>query len=348
VLSLENPVVSAMAGIRFNENGSRPFAGTATLAWPVDAGGKRGTRKEAAAAEQQEARLGADEQKRRLLLATLLQHALALRDQQALAIAEARKANTGRVVVSARRRREAGNAPELEVSLAALQEGRDGAAALAAAGERDASLLRLLAMLGLPLERGAAVSGALVPEGQAPELALMLRQTAERVDVRAASARVQAAQARANRERAAGAPTISLLAQYERDDRANIAMLGMAIPLPVLNANSTAKATSAAEVDVAKAEQLVTRREAESDIRELYTRFEATKRAREMLAPTATVAKTAINLAVRGYELGENDLASVLLVHREALEAERALVDVEYAHAAAKLELLVAAGRVPQ
>jgi cobalt-zinc-cadmium efflux system outer membrane protein len=66
------------------------------------------------------------------------------------------------------------------------------------------------------------------------------------------------------------------------------------------------------------------------------------------LAPTAALASRAVNLATRGYELGENDLASVLLVRREAIEVEETLLETQHAHAIVKIELLILAGRVPQ
>src|SRR5262245_4132665 len=55
VVSLDNPVISGLAGIRFNPDGSRPLAASATLSWPVDLGGQRGSRVEAAEAEERAA-----------------------------------------------------------------------------------------------------------------------------------------------------------------------------------------------------------------------------------------------------------------------------------------------------
>jgi len=55
-----------------------------------------------------------------------------------------------------------------------------------------------------------------------------------------------------------------------------------------------------------------------------------------------------VSLATRGYELGENDLPSVLLVRREAIAVQAALLDVQQTHSAVKIELLVTAGRNPQ
>ena len=203
----------------------------------------------------------------------------------------------------------------------------------------------------------------LKPEARGPEPAVNISQIARRANVstatvsrtlnqsgpvKAATARVDAARARAARERSAGAPTLNVLAQYERDDGANIGMVGLAVPLPLLNANDVAKATSAAEVQAARAELDEVGATTAGKFRELYARYDATKRSRAALTSTAATVAEALALATRAYELGEGDLASVLLVQREALEVERAVLEVEYSHAIAKLELLVAAGRTPQ
>ncbi len=347
-LALEEPVLSGMGGVRMNADGRRTFAGVASLSWPLDLGGKRDAREGAAVAEQREAEATFSVRGRRLLLAVLLQHAGVLRDERNLAIAEARRTNSARVMESARKRREAGSVPQLDVSLAELQLGRDTAAASTAAGERQADLLRLEALLGLTLAGQSTASGSLVPEGEPPPLDVLLRQVDQQAPVREASARVEAARARANRDDSSGTPTLNLLAQYERDDGANIGMLGVALPLPLLDANRLARVTSSAAIQAARAREDAARTLAAAELRELYARYEATRRAMESLLPTAATVTEAVALATRAYELGEGDLASVLLVHREALDAERALLEAEHAHAAAKLELLVASGRTPK
>ncbi len=348
VLSLENPLLSAQGGVRFNPDGSRHLAGTASLAWPVDTGGKRSSRVDAAGAEHRGAEAVGNVQRQRLLLALLLRHAMALRDAQQVSLAEARSENSERVLAIAKRRREAGSVPPLDVSLASLQRGRDAAAALSARGEQQADTGRLAALLGLASDGNSRVTGTLVPSEEPPPLDVMLRQLEKRADLRAAGARVQAARARAGRERSAASPTINLLAQYERDEGSNIGTIGLAVPLAVLNANASARLTSEAEVRAAQAERAAIRANAVGEIKEHYARSLATKAAREALAPTAATVSEAVALATRTYELGEGDLAGVLLVHREALEAQRALLEAEYAHAVAKLELLVSSGKTPQ
>ena len=104
----------------------------------------------------------------------------------------------------------------------------------------------------------------------------------------------------------------------------------------------------AAEVTTAKARVAQSRGVAKGQIRELYARYLATRAVMDSLAPTAALATRAVSLATRGYELGENDLASVLLVRREAIESEQALLDAQHAHATVKIELLIVTGRVPQ
>jgi outer membrane protein, heavy metal efflux system len=345
-LSLENPVFSGMGGLRFNADGTRPFNAVATLSWPVDLGGKRGARRHAAEAEQRAAAATGDDQERKLLLAALLQHALVLRDERALQIAVARHALAERVLAAAQRRHAAGGVPELDVALAAMQEKRDASAEASARGDHDAGMATLSALLGAAGD--AEVSGTLVPEDDVPALAPLLKRVDQRPDLRAAGATVVAAQAKAERERTLAAPTLSLLAQYERDDGDNLGMLGLAVPLPILNANRLEIASSAAEVDAARARAAQARALAQGELKALHARYLATKTALETLAPTAALARRAVNLATRGYELGENDLAAVLLVRREAVEAEGALLEAESAHAAAKIELLVAAGKIPR
>jgi cobalt-zinc-cadmium efflux system outer membrane protein len=345
VASLENPVVSGLGGVRFDPDGSRGFNGVATLAWPVDLGGKRGARIDAAKAESRAAVGQVEMAEAELLLAALLQHATVLRDQQQLAIARERHALAERLYAAAQRRRAAGTVPELDVALAAMQERRDASALEQAAGDRDGDRLALFTLLGV--SDAPTVEGSLVPEGEPRALAALVKENEQRVEVRSAAS-MEAARAKASRERAARWPTINLLMQYERDDGANIGLIGLAVPLPVLNANRAEVLTSSAALTSEKARAARNRVQLDGRVRQLYARFIATRAAMDTLAPTAALATRAVNLATRGYELGENDLASVLLVRREAVEAEEALLETQHAHAVVKIELLTLAGKLPR
>jgi outer membrane protein, heavy metal efflux system len=345
VFSLENPVVSGLAGARFNPDGSRPFTGQAALAWPIDLGGQRGARIEGAKAEHRAALASAESGARRVLFGALLQHQLVLRDEREVALFSDRHALSQRFYAAAQRRQAAGGVPELDVALAAMQEKQDASSKASAEGAREADLLALLTLLGL--SGPSVVEGALVPEGDPPPLAALVQSIDQRAEVRAARAALDAAQALAARARTGRWPTLSLLAQYERDDGANIGLLGLAIPIPVLNPNQAEVATSAAEVGAAAARAAQSRTVAEGQLKELYARYLATKAAMDALAPTEALASRAVSLATRGYELGENDLPSVLLVRREAIAVQAALLEVQHTHAAVKIELLVTAGRDP-
>jgi cobalt-zinc-cadmium efflux system outer membrane protein len=137
VLSLENPVVSAMGGLRLNPDGTRPFAGVAAVSWPIDLGGQQSARAGAAAAELRAASAHAEDAGRRLLLEALLRHALVLRDERALALAAERRALAQRLVATAERRRAAGEVPELDLTLARLQAAREISAEAVAQGARE-------------------------------------------------------------------------------------------------------------------------------------------------------------------------------------------------------------------
>jgi cobalt-zinc-cadmium efflux system outer membrane protein len=347
VLSLDNPVLSGLGGIRYNPDGERFLAATATLSWPVDVAGQRGSRIDAAKAGERAAVALQEQQARQILQGLLLQHALVLRGDRQIELASTRLAVTERFLAAAERRRTAGSVPELDVTLASLQEKQDRAARAAAIGVRDADRATFLSLLGMP-GKSATAAGDLVPSATVPELSVLLAEVSQRPDVRAARAAVDAAELTNARERAARFPTINVLAQYERDEGANIGQLGLAIPLPLLNPNSTDVARTGAEIDVARARAEAVAVQAEGEIRRLYARYVATKQALEALRPATALTTQAVELAARGYELGEGDLASVLLVRREAVAAQAGLLDAEHAHANATIELLVSVGRVPQ
>ncbi|MEN9580848.1 MAG: putative metal ion efflux outer membrane proteinputative [Pseudomonadota bacterium] len=346
LLSAENPVISGLGGVRFNPDGSRPFSGVASLSWPVDIGGKRGARIDAAKADQRAASVTARNEERLLLFEALLQHSLVLKNERLVALAAARHALSERVHAAAERRRAAGSVPELDVVLAAMQGKRDESHEAIATGASEASRATLFALLGL--SGTPAVEGALIPSGDAPPLALLLTSSEARTDVLAARGALEAAQLKASRERAGKWPTVHLIAQYERDDRANIGLLGLAVPIPGLGANRLEVAASAAEVEAASSRLSRSKAYALGQITELHARYVSTKAALEALEPTAILTTRAVSLATRGYELGESDLASVLLVRREAIDAESALLEATYAHASAKIELLVSIGKLPQ
>lgn len=347
VIALENPVVSGLGGVRFNPDGSKRFSGTATLSWPVELAGQRGARVEAARAEHRAALATVGHTKRRAVLGALLQHALVLRDEQQLQIAASRRAFSQRLLQAAEKRRKAGSVPELDVALTALQQQRDASVEAAVQGTHDADKTALLTLLGKTNENPRVV-GSLVPAGEVSPPAEMIRNVPQRTDVRAALAALDAARAKSTSERAARWPAVNVQAQYQRDDSSDTVMIGLSIPLPVLNANRANVLTSAAEIGAAEARLHASTLAATGEIKQLQERYAATRRALELLAPTVALAAQAVDLAARGYELGESDLTSVLLVRREALDAQSAVLEAQLAHANAKIELLIATGRTPQ
>ncbi|EYF07449.1 Heavy metal RND efflux outer membrane protein, CzcC family [Chondromyces apiculatus DSM 436] len=347
VFSLSNPVLSAAGGLRVNADGRVPVAAAASLSFPFDLGGQRAARVDAAGGALKAAEaLGADTG-RKMLLAVLLQHAQVLRDERELGLARMRRELAQGLLTTVERRRAAGEIRETDAALATLQASREAAAAVTAEGARDADLAVLVALLGIA-DEAPTVSGQLLPENDPPALAVLLREAEARTDVRAAQAQAVSARARVGREEAAKWSSLSVSAQYELDEGAHIGMVGVSAPLPLLNANRAAVAAARAEVEVADARLAVARTGAAGQIRQLHARYTSTRAALEALGATAELAKRASALAQRSFELGESDTYSALLVRREALDAQLALLAAEHAHANAKIELLVLSGRVPR
>lgn len=344
IISLDNPVVSALGGIRFQPDDTRSASAVASLSVPFDLGGQPEAREQAAQAELRAATATADAEVRRALLGALLQHALVLRDERQLVLVRERRAIATRLVSAAEKRRQAGSVGTLDVTLASLQDRRDAAVETAVAGERAADRLKLLTQLGLAVSE-IPVTGDLVPSTDPPPFETLVADSERRADVLAAVAELEAARARVTREQTARWPTLSVLAQFERDDGANIGMFGVAIPVPIFNANRSAVATSAAEADAAMARLEVVKVDAAGAVRAAWARYQSTKAVWDTLAPTAALAAEAVSLSTRAYELGEGDLGSVLLARREAVEAQVALLEAEHAHANAKIAILVLSGR---
>jgi cobalt-zinc-cadmium efflux system outer membrane protein len=192
VISLENPVISALGGMRLAPDSSRSASAVTALSVPIDLGAQSGAREDAAEADLRAATTAAESEVRRALLGALLQHALVLRDERQLALVRERRALAARLVAAAEKRRQAGSVGALDVTLASLQDRRDASLETSALGERDADRMELLTRLGLPPTE-IAVAGDLVPSAEPPSLDALVAESERRVDVRAAAAEVDAA-----------------------------------------------------------------------------------------------------------------------------------------------------------
>lgn len=338
VVSLENPELQATVGPRFDPAGD-DVALSAQLSLPVDIFGQRGARMEAAHAEAK----AADAAARRDVVAPVREalglHAEALAAKARRAIYSDRVQLSEELTATAARRRQAGEVADNDVAVTRLQLGREKAALARATGDVQALEKQLAAVLGLPEDETAEASGPLVPE-PAPRPAVPLAPTVDAAEMERA-----AAHARVTREETAQRPTVRLLGGYQLDQGAHIVTGGLAIPIPLYGTRDASIAAARGEAQAADAAVVAAKRRAKGDLIAAYSRVEATGRALDATRPAKEEARAMVQRAQRAYSAGESDLPTLLLVRREALESELAVVDAELAYAQASLDAAALEGR---
>ncbi len=335
--------------------GSGPYQGsdgaelTLELSLPVELGGKRRLRREAAdlglelaASAQTRARVEA--------LATTRQRYLAvLAAQEQLQLAREQVAAANRTLQAAEERIDAGKAPRIdrlrlqgEASLAGLELSR---------AERSLELSRqaLAAAWGAAAADFGQLEGTLTPLPDLPELAAVegrLEQTPAAASARLASARSrnQLAQARAGR---IPDPSLTLGWRHfqESDDQA--LLFGVALPLPLFNSGRDAVAAAGSRLQGELARAQSARNEARAALRGAWQAL-ADARAeadlfQQQIVPGATESFAAADF---GYRAGKFSLIELLDAQRTLFEARRRQLEAAYACqlAAGDLQRLLGAG----
>jgi cobalt-zinc-cadmium efflux system outer membrane protein len=254
-------------------------------------------------------------------------------------------ADADSLLTLARLRRETGDASALDVELATVAAGQAAAAADADSLAAVGAVLDLQAVMGLPADR---VTVSLTDSLTAPALesdsvagvALL---------VAAADAALQA-QDRAlalARRSVFAAPSLTLGMEGgdpSGTEKGPLAVVGLALPLPLFNRNGAAIQSAAAARDRSRVEADVARRESDANVaaarRELAAALRRVARDRVLLASAERVAA----MSLLAYGEGAVALPSVLEAQRTAREAlADSVADLAAANVAAAALRLVTA-----
>ena len=123
-------------------------------------------------------------------------------------------------------------------------------------------------------------------------------------------------------------PDVDLGARYERDDRDDVVLGELSVPIPVFDRGQGRRAESDARVRRLRLELDAARRTAAVELDTALTAYEQRLAAVEELEASALPLLDANeSLARRSYEAGEMGLGELLLVRRETLETRRAHLD---------------------
>lgn len=251
-----------------------------------------------------------------------------------LAALSARTAREGDELVRiARTREEAGDASELDVELALMDQGGLQSAALADSLAAVAALLDLQALMGIPSTHPTIVladSLASLP-ALAPADPVSTEGTVVPLRTAAAAADVQARTASVDVERASrwGAPSITGGVEWHDPsggEKGYLPTLGISIPVPLWDRNRGPLAAAQAGLQRARTELEAARRESEAALaaaeRSRAAAAVSAERGRALLAHAERV----VTLSTEGYREGAFPITTVIDARRAARDVLRQYV----------------------
>jgi cobalt-zinc-cadmium efflux system outer membrane protein len=327
----------------------------ATVELPLDLPGVRSARRSAAAASLGAAtyRFRYDSAGVALDADTAYTFALAARERARLSRLVADAADT--LHRMAARRAEAGDAAEMDVLLAGVTAGQAQNSALGDSLDAVARLLDLQAVMGLPADRPriALASPLDLPDAEPGDSAALARlagdasgaaapsREAATLPVAAALADVRAAELglRAQRRSLWGQPSVIAGAEFRGDEPGALPVVGISIPLPLLDRNRGPIAQAEAERARANAALARARLEGQSELahiaRALTVARARARRDRLLLGDAERVAA----MSLTAYREGASSLPAVLEARRTVRDVTREYVDDVAAALVASAEL---------
>ncbi|OUM02951.1 TolC family protein [Variovorax sp. JS1663] len=306
---------------------------TVLLSQPIELGGKRGARIEAAerAIELARVQLEGREAELRASVTAAFFAALIAQDRVRLALASLALANTGSQ--AAGKRVSAGKISPVEETKAKVAEANVRLELVQAQGELRTSLQQLRAVTGAPTPIGGVDGDALAMPPLPPE-ALLEERLQRAPAMRQAGLDVQRLRALAELERAKRVPDITLTVGAKRPQEMarSQAVVGISVPLPIFDSNRgnllEALRRQDKAGDEARALELRLRAEAGAALQRHNT---ARTEAAALQAEILPGAQSAFDAATKGFALGKFSYLEALDAQRTLLQARaqylRALAD---------------------
>lgn len=358
-----------------------PGAGTAgalgeyeaSLTQQIEYGGQRGLRIDAARIGLERAQMSVGDEARTALAEASAAYYGALAAEQRFAVAEAVLTLNERLREATRVQLQEGEISVLEDNLAAIELGRARARVLTARRQLTSARLALKRRIGLAPEQEIRLV-AEVPEApsataldQDSLVALALARRPDLAARTAAVAQYRALQSLARREalpelrvgvlaERAAAPSLAIGGNGDPLLRESLAGepaigFGVSVSLPVWNRNQGVRAQREAQADQAALRRAVTELEVRTEVMDAYRAYlAATEEAevfeRDVLRP-ALENQELLEIA---YQTGKVDLASLILLRNQLLEAELGYWDAWLARREAwvDLESATATLRIPE
>ncbi|WP_137173376.1 TolC family protein [Massilia sp. HP4] len=292
---------------------------TATLTIPIELGGKRAARVDAARQEQRLAAIALEAARDRLRADTAAAFHEVLAAHERERMAQELVGLAGRALAAAGKRVEAGTLSPVEQTRARVAQGSARIEALQAARDLEAARIRLAALWAgdaRALEIVAPQAAVLPP---APSLDKLLARLDSSPAMRHARLQVDHRQALARVEQSRRVPDVNVIVGTQREgpDARNRAVLGLSVPLPLFNRNDGAVRDALRRVDKARDERDAEGARLRAELAQAHARLTAALAECALISteilPGAEDAQRAAN---RGFELGKFGLIDVLDAQR--------------------------------
>lgn len=244
-----------------------------------------------------------------------------------------------------------GEVSVLEANLASIEAARARARALEARGERSTAALRVARLLGLEAGRPLRTEGP-APASSSPrggEIEVLEEAVASRPDLVAADLEVERARQAARLASREAFPNLRVAALATRENPALDPRLGMSVglELPLFNRNQGRSERRRAELLRSEEERKATRLRVEVEVEDALRSYELAAREVEMLRDEMLdPIRQNRGLLEIAYREGKIDLASLLLLRNQLLDAELAYWAAWERREVARTELASATGRI--
>lgn len=249
----------------------------------------------------------------------------------------------------ARKRVAVGEDSRLDGNLAKVEAERASNQAAQIAERLIEARAGLAALLFLPPDAVPEATGDLAVAPAAYTLDALLTTAEARPALQALNHREAAARARADLERGAAWPDVTLglsvAREGPRDARDQVAGVNLSLPLPLFRRNQSGIGRALAEQAQAQAEREGGQRDTLAQVRTLWAQLASLRERVRQLAETAQPAlEENRRLSLAAYRQGEIGLPQLLIVQRQALDGQRDLLEARTELRLARIDLEAAAG----
>ncbi len=295
----------------------------AYLTQPIETGGKRQRRMDAAGSATRRAELERELLRRQVAARVKLAYWAAECAGRARRVLDQTVRTFAQIVQYHEARVKEGAMAEADLLRVRLESERIALAANTATLEAERARIQLFREMGaaefpeVQFEDGSSEPESALPEGDAAEA------LEARVEMKLARQAVEYARARLELERAAAQPDVEAVAGYKRTGGFNTLMGGVQLSLPVANRNQGNIAAAMAELRAAEAAEAATATLIRAEVRAAKMEYELRSRQiHTSLSPLMEHAVEASRIAQAAYREGGTDLLRLLDAERARLEAQ--------------------------